>query len=140
MEGAVWQSIVHGARGIVFFNHSFGGACQSQHVLQECGAAMRDRVTSVTARIRSLAPVLNSQSYTWNGGSGVTTMLKKVGGSWYLVASLAQQSAAGSKTLNVPVVSGTASVVGENRTVPIVNGQMVDSFASSNVMHVYQTT
>jgi hypothetical protein len=140
MEGAVWQSIVHGSRGIVFFNHSFGGSCQSQHVLQECGTAMRDRVSAVTARIRSLAPVLNSQSYSWNGGSGVATMLKRVNGSWYLLAALAQQSAAGSKTLNVPVTSGTATVVGENRTVSIVNGHIVDAFASSNVMHVYQMT
>jgi hypothetical protein len=140
MEGAVWQSIVHGARGIVFFNHSFGGSCQTQHVLQDCGATMRDRVTAVTARIRSLAPILNSQSYTWNGGSGVTTMLKHVSGSWYLVSSLAQNTAAGSKTLNTPVMSGTATVVGENRTVPIVNGHIVDSFTSSNIMHIYQMT
>lgn len=138
LEGAVWQSIVHGARGIVFFNHNFGGPCPSQNALADCGPEMQERVKLVTARIRSLSPVLNSQSYMWDGGQGVSTMLKSLDGSWYLVSSLAQKSAPGSKTLNVPVSSGTATVVGESRTVPVVNGQIVDNFSSTNTMHVYQ--
>ena len=32
---AVWSSLIHGARGIVYFNHSFGGSCQTQHILRD---------------------------------------------------------------------------------------------------------
>ena len=32
MRAAVWQSIIAGARGIVYFNHSFGGPCLTQHI------------------------------------------------------------------------------------------------------------
>ena len=32
MRAAVWQSSIAGARGIVYFNHSFGGPCQTQYI------------------------------------------------------------------------------------------------------------
>ena len=41
-RAAVWSSIIHGAQGIIYFNHSFGGPCQTQHILRDpCYAGMR---------------------------------------------------------------------------------------------------
>ncbi len=31
IQAAVWHSLIAGARGIVYFNHSFGGPDQTQH-------------------------------------------------------------------------------------------------------------
>ena len=36
------------------------------------------------------------------------------------------------------VDSGTATVIGENRTIPISNGQLLDSFADGNAVHIYR--
>ena len=47
VRAAVWQSLIAGARGIIYFNHSFGGPNQTQHVLRDpyyapIRAAVRD--------------------------------------------------------------------------------------------------
>src|SRR5262245_23908464 len=82
MEGAAWASLIKDARGLLMFNHSFGGAYQSQHVFFDCDPAIKTRFAAMTAKIRQLAPVLNSQSYQWSAGTtDVATMLKYVGGS-----------------------------------------------------------
>jgi hypothetical protein len=61
IRDAVWSGLVHGARGVVYFNHSFGGDCLSQHVLRDpCGAEVRPTVTRLNRRIARLAPLLNA--------------------------------------------------------------------------------
>ena len=35
VRAAVWQSLIAGARGIIYFNHSFGGPDQTQHILRD---------------------------------------------------------------------------------------------------------
>jgi hypothetical protein len=47
------------------------------------------------------------------------------------------RSLAAKVELTVPVSSGTATVVDENRTVPIVDGKVVDDFGPYQV-HVYR--
>lgn len=61
MIAAVWQSLIAGARGIIYFNHSFGGPCVTDNVLRDqCYARIRAVVTQLDRRIHSLAPVLNA--------------------------------------------------------------------------------
>ena len=58
IRAAVWHSLIAGARGIIYFNHSFGGPCTTQNVLRSsCGGypAVRAMVTSVNAQIQSIA-------------------------------------------------------------------------------------
>ena len=79
IRAAVWQSIIAGARGIIYFNHSFGGPCQTQHALRDpCYASVRAMVSSVNAQITQLAPVLNSPTVRsgWSQGAGTTAMVK----------------------------------------------------------------
>src|SRR5262249_50283379 len=48
VRAAVWSMLIHGARGIEYFNHSFAGNCQSQHILRDpCYASMRTAVTAL---------------------------------------------------------------------------------------------
>lgn len=70
IEAAVWSSIIHGARGVVYFNHSFGGSCASHNVLRDCGDEPRATVTALNERISELAPVLNAP--TVESGVSVT--------------------------------------------------------------------
>ena len=84
VRAAVWQSLIAGARGIVYFNHSFGGPDQTQHILRdgsEAGsvyAPIRSVVTATNGEIKALAPVLNSPTVSsgWSQGPGTTAMVK----------------------------------------------------------------
>ena len=61
IRAAVWSSLIHGARGIIYFNHSFGGTCPTQHILRDpCGDEVKPWVTAVNRQIAGLAPVLNA--------------------------------------------------------------------------------
>ncbi len=84
VRAAVWQSLIAGARGIVYFNHSFSGPNQTQHILRdgtEPGSAyapIRSVVTTTNRQIRALAPALNSPTVVsgWSQGPGTTAMVK----------------------------------------------------------------
>jgi hypothetical protein len=79
IRAAVWQSIIAGARGIIYFNHSFGGPNPTQHALREPAyAPQRAVVRATNAQITRLAPVLNSPivGSGWSQGAGTTAMVK----------------------------------------------------------------
>jgi hypothetical protein len=143
IAGAVWNSLIHGARGIIYFNHSFGGTCQSQHLLRDsCGAANRPMVAQTNQQITALAPVLNSPSYQWTANPLVDTMLKSSGGSYYLFAMPGPDGGTGTQTLNLPATlqGSTAQVMFENRSVPISGGKITDNFAAEYSYHIYKIT
>lgn len=100
MEGAVWAGIIHEARGVAYFpqnNDSCGGYSvinvdnQSQSCLDQL-EARQDKLTAIHAKIQSLAPVLNTQSYVWNfsddsvASNNTNTMLKSYNGYAYIFA------------------------------------------------------
>ena len=75
---AVWQSIIAGARGIIYFDHNFGPGTPDSTILGQGYADNRAMAKSVNAQIKSLAPVLNSPTVTsgWSQGRGTTAMVK----------------------------------------------------------------
>jgi hypothetical protein len=138
VSAAVWQSVIAGAQGIVYFNHSFAGACPTQHALREpCYAAVRAEVSKTNALLQQLAPVLNgpfADGYV-SASSGVRAMAKRHDGAFYVFAGSTQPTG---QTATLTVKSGTtATVVGEGRSVPIVDGKIVDTFADGNAVHIY---
>ncbi|GAB3814725.1 DUF4082 domain-containing protein [Micromonospora zhanjiangensis] len=141
--GAVMNSVIHEARGIIYFNHNFGGPCISQHVLRDCGkTTVRPKITETNSRIRDLAPVLNTQSYQWTFNSSLDTMLKASGGSYYIFAMPGPTGGTGSQKLVLPPgITGTsAQVLYENRSVPINGGAFTDTFAQEFTYHIYKIT
>jgi hypothetical protein len=78
LNQAVWMSIIHGARGIIYFDHSFAGPGGSDNNMFETyyqtasnfpdtggyanpnGVSMYAQVKAVDALIAKLAPVINS--------------------------------------------------------------------------------
>lgn len=138
IEGAVWSAIIHEARGIAYFQHSNDPSC-SGYALIDCDSARQDKVKAVNSKIQSLAPVLNTQSYRYDFGAGVDTMFKVYDGSAYVFADIGLLQGPGTKTFKLPPeIKGTsATVVGESRSVPVVNGSFTDTFSSEYTHHVY---
>nr|MDT0658400.1 hypothetical protein [Micromonospora sp. DSM 115978] len=141
ITAAVWSSLIHGARGIVYFNHSFGGDCLTQHALrEECYAEVRAAVTAVNARIKRLAPVLNAPyaDGVASVSTGVDLATKWHDGHFYLLAGSAGDPVA-EATFSLPCV-GThqVTVLDENRTIEARDGVFTDSFADGNAVHLYR--
>jgi len=141
VQAAVWSSLIHGARGIVYFNHSFGGDCPSQHVLRDpCYADVRATVTELDRRIARLAPALNAP---WADGvttvaGAVDTMTRYSDGRLYVVAGSARAAAQRATFTLSCVDSGTVRVLDENRTLAVVDGHFSDAFDDGNAVHVYR--
>ncbi|MBO1739141.1 DUF4082 domain-containing protein [Leifsonia sp. TF02-11] len=152
LKGAVMNSIIHEARGIVYFNQSFTGTCVSGNLLRTvqvdpkgCAAANANAMKQVNTVIQSLAPVLNTQSYKYSFGPNLDTMLKYKDGSAYVFSMISgdQNSSPGSRTFALPpALAGATSVqvLNENRTIPVVNGSFTDTFAQESDFHVYKIT
>jgi hypothetical protein len=141
IEGAVWSAILHGARGIAYFQHNNNGQCGT-YSLVGCSQALKDRVASVDAAIKSLAPVLNTQSYQWNFSSNTDTMLKATNGSAYVFAAIGLNQTAGTKEFTLPsgVTGTTVEVVGEARSLKVTGGKFTDTFAAEYTHHIYKVT
>lgn len=147
VKGAAMSTLINEARGLIWFNNSFGGKCSTGNALrasQNASYACRDTVLAmgeINRFVQSLAPVLNTQSYEWNFGEGLETMLKVHDGSAYVFAMSTDDRAAGSRTFTVPaeLKGRTVEVVGENRTIkPKADGTFTDSFATLDSYHVYK--
>jgi hypothetical protein len=141
IKAAVWHSIIAGARGIVYFQHSFSGPCDTHYSLRDpCFQGQQDAVKATDALIKSLAPVLNAPYVTSDWTSGVTTkaMVKWQGGHFYVFAGSAE-NAASTGAFSIPCVGhATATVVGEGRSIPVIRGSFSDSFADGNAVHIYR--
>jgi hypothetical protein len=138
---AVWSSLIHGARGIVYFNHSFGGACKTQHVLRDsCYQDMRAAVKQLNSRIKELAPVLNAKvaDGVVTASAGVDVSTKWYDGNFYVLAG-SNQAASQNATLTLPCVGDAkVTVLDENRSMPVINGAFRDRFADGNAVHIYR--
>lgn len=152
IEGAVWSALIHEARGIAYFQHNNDGAYGGNYSIVQI-AAVHSKVKAINAKVVSLAPVLNTQSYynttvTVNGftyyrfsfNNGTDTMVKTYGGYIYIFAGLGMGHSTGAKTFTLPVgVAGTSvEVVGESRNISVASGQFSDSFAAEYSHHVYK--
>ena len=145
-RGAVWHSLIAGARGILYFQHSFGGpsSCREHHVLRNetgCYAAMVSMVTSVNAQIKALAPALNGPSLSsgFTANANVRARAKWDGTNFYVFAASAENGGPFTGSFSIPCVgNATASVMGENRSVSVTEGAWSDSFANGDAVHIYR--
>jgi hypothetical protein len=144
MRSAVWHSIIAGARGIVYFNHSFGGSCPTFSVLRDrCDPEMTPAVTEVNSQITELAPVLNApfaDGYVTAGGPA--KVMAKLGpdGAWYVFAGADSTGDAGGDVTFSVAAGSTVEVLFENRDLTLRDGQFVDAFADGNAVHIYRVT
>lgn len=141
VSAAVWSGIIHGARGVAYFNHSFGGPAPTQHALREKPyAAVRAEVTRTNDRIRRLARVLNAPFVdglvTVTGA--VDVMAKHQAGAFYLFAG-ANTAGGARAAFSAPCVGdATVTVLDEDRSIPLRGGGFTDTFADGNAVHIYR--
>lgn len=143
------MKIINGAGGILWFNAAMpdGDPCQTGNIIHQaqvnasfCG---KDRVVSmkqVNLQVKSLVPVINTQSYQYMFGSNMDTMLKWYNGSAYIFAMGNNGSTPGNRTLTLPSGLSSVMVVDENHTVPVSGGSFTDNFAAEYTYHVYKVT
>ena len=141
VRASVWSQIINGARGIIYFNHSFGGPAQTQHALREAYyAPVRAVVKATNKQITRLAPVLNGPTIRGLASTTgeVDVLTKKAGGDVYLFVG-SKQPAAQTVTINLTCApAASAEVDGEARSVPVTSGRFSDSFADGNAVHIYR--
>ncbi|HMA96203.1 MAG TPA: hypothetical protein VKP30_26130 [Polyangiaceae bacterium] len=139
----VWMALIHGARGIGYFCHVFSPSFIEAGLLAD--AAMTARISTINTQIRSLAPILNTQSVangvattSSNAAVPVDTMLKRFGGSTYVFA-VGMRPAATTATFTLRGVSGKSNVevVGEGRSLEATDGVLRDAF-SAHAVHIYR--
>ncbi len=147
IEGAVWSTLIHEARLLAYFSHVFSDSTanpSTPDVLNDTRAAYQathDRVKKINAEVKSLARVLNTQSYVWQFNPNLSTMLKYRDNAAYVFAMQKRQFASGTYTYTLPPglpASGTIEVIGENRTIPYSGGRFTDSFAAEYTHHKYR--
>lgn len=149
LKAAAMSTIIHEARGLFWFNQSFTGSCQSANVIREaqydpnstCGKKYRANINAmgvVNNQVKALAPVLNTQSYKWNFGTGIDSMLKLRGGYAYIFAMT--DGTAGKRTFTLPggVLGKTVQVLNENRSLRATNAKFTDTFAAETSYHIYR--
>lgn len=140
IRAAVWQSIIAGARGIVYFNHSFGGTCQSQHVLRDCGTERGNDLAAINTEVANLAAVINAPvlegAVAVNGPTNVVA--KSVGHDLYILAGSAQAAKQETEFSVSCDLQGSVEAIGEGRTIRAPGGTFTDVFADGNAIHLYK--
>jgi hypothetical protein len=139
----VWLSLIHSANGVIYFVDTWNPAFREDGIFAD--QTMVDGVTALNKQITALAPVLNSASLTnvvsvasSSTAAPIDVMTKAQGTSLYVLAAISRTGTAmGSFTIAGLSGSGSATVVGENRTVSITAGAFTDAFAANDV-HIYQ--
>jgi hypothetical protein len=162
-RAAAWQAIIAGARGILWFQQSFGGKCADsitfydgsnpKSKLYSCqqtpGVTLHDVVANVSAvnhEITSLSSVLLSpfaENYVSVGDANASVMAKYSDGDFYVFAASGKPadppSANQSVTFKVAGnYTGKVTVVDEDRTLNAVNGVFTDKFANEDSVHIYR--
>ncbi len=160
LNAGVWSAIMHGARMICYFNHSFGGPGTSDDNLAQTyfQTVQSGQTTSIYAQtkatnalVKQLAPVINSPTavgyVTVNPAgafpsfSGFDVTAKYAGGGFTVIALPRYSETLTNQTATFTTAdkySGPVTVVNENRTVTAANGVFSDVFATANTVHIYQ--
>jgi hypothetical protein len=139
----VWMSLVHGSAGIGYFAHVFSPGFIEAGLL--ANATTKAAVKAINAEVTLLAPVLNTASISnaatvvsQNAAVPVDVMVKRKGATLHLFAVAMRPGATRATFTLREARDGTATVLGESRTVPVVGGSFQDDFAADFAVHLYR--
>ncbi len=143
IEGAIWSAITNEARGISFFQHNNNDStgCGFYSIVDSGCTATKTKLKTTIGNVKTLAPVINTQSYAWDfGATKIDTMLKAHDSYAYIFSSVGVGGTTGSKTFTLPaVITGTTvEVVNEGRSLSVSGGKFTDTFAAEYSHHIYK--
>jgi len=144
---AIWEMVVHGAQGIIYFCHDFSGG----RMVEDAPLAHRSMIFAIreaNASVQAyadvlLSPTVSGTTATTDGAVGVTTLTKSWGGSTYVFAMGDGNSSniyglAVNATITIPgAPTGTVQVLSDGRTLSMTNGQFTDHF-NAYELHIYK--
>jgi hypothetical protein len=128
----MWMAIVHGARYLNLFCHSWAGPKMKVNGIEP---EMMEALKPIIAGIQGLAAVINSPTVEDGAsvkntlGSRVDTLVKQHDGATYVLAVNMYRKLEKPKITVKGVKDATAEVLFEDRTVPVKDGVIVDDFA-----------
>ena len=140
IRSEVWMSLIHGSRGLIYFVHQFKPKFSEASLLQD--PELLAGVTAINKQVRSLAPALNSPTLpdgvavTSAADAPVDAVAKRQGDATW-VFSVAMRDKGAKAAFAVKGATGTAEVLGENRTIPVKDGKFEDEFKPYEV-HLYR--
>jgi hypothetical protein len=145
IRAEVWMSLVHGSAGIGYFAHIFTPSFIEAGLLSL--PTVKAGVKAINAEIAALAPVLNTPSIgnavtvvSQSSAVPVDIMVKRQGGALYVFAVAMRPGATQATFTLRGLTTGTATVLGESRTLPVTGGSFVDDFAPDYAVHLYRVT
>jgi len=140
VRAEVWMSVIAGSRGIVYFVHQFRPVFVEASLLED--PALAAGVKAVNARLRELAPVLNSPSVAEAVSAKadpaealVDTLVKRHGGALYVFAALPRNRGA-RVTFTIPELAGRrvrAVSLDEDRAFEIEGGKFEAEFEAYGI-------
>lgn len=141
IRAEVWMSLIHGARGLVYFAHQFQPRFLEASLLED--KELLDAVTVINKQIHELAPVLNSRSSppasveSENPDVSVAAMLKRHQGATRRCA-VATREGWTRATFTLPdALDDAAEVLGESRRILVRGGKFSDDCKGYEV-HLYK--
>ncbi|MGL3806240.1 hypothetical protein ACSYDW_09105 [Paeniglutamicibacter sp. R2-26] len=141
IRAAVWHSIIAGARGIVYFNHSFAGSCASQHILRDCGEDFSASVTKINNEVLRLATAINApvvQGGLQSVKGNIRSTVRKLDGEVVVFSGSASPGKQEAEFRLACGIAGDIEVVGEGRTVKARGSTFSDRFEDGNAVHIYR--
>jgi hypothetical protein len=160
INAAVWACIIGGARGIIYFNHSFAGPADGndnladpyyQTIQSGQSISVYDQTKATNELVTSLAVELNSPraddfvtvspAASTFAGIDVRATYREDNGVFTIIALPRTSRAATSIAATFTTeggYSGPVTVVGESRTVTATAGVFSDTFATGTTVHIYQ--
>lgn len=140
VKAQVWMALIHGAKGIGYFCHSFKEPQDEAALLHD--KEMIAAVKEINMQITSLASVLNStdtRNYASASSSNKTVpvdILTKRDGKYEYIFAAAMRNEPTMSTFTVSK-GRNVEVLGENRSIKIKNGKFSDEFGGYGV-HLYR--
>ncbi|MBN1773412.1 MAG: hypothetical protein JXB32_19275 [Deltaproteobacteria bacterium] len=143
LRAEVWMALIHGAMGLGYFCHEFEPSFLEAGLLHYDD--VREEAAALNARIRELAPVLNTQSVgnavtvtSSDAAVPVATMVKRTPeATWLFAVAMRDAPTRATFTLTCVAPEATAEVLGEDRTVALSGAVLTDDFAGYDV-HLYR--
>jgi hypothetical protein len=162
MIAAAWHALIAGARGILWFQHNFGGPCvdfrtildgsnkeSSQYDCQQTPGVTEHDVVQALTRFNSLVKSLNTvllspfaDGYVSSDGD-VSYMSKYVNGNFYIFAASGKPGVPPPDNQRVSFsITGahncSVNVLNEDRSIPVRDGKFSDVFLSDTSVHLYR--
>jgi hypothetical protein len=137
VRGEIWNSIIHGAKGVVYFPQAF-----NPDVTDATPPDVAAEMTRTDAVITNFGKVLNNQGDAYNvfldlPGGLEATYRDFNGHRYYFVLNFSHNAAYGQAFSLPGLASGAVEVAGESRSTWAANGAISDNFQPFE-MHVYR--